>query len=80
MVHAGENLRKERKEIYRILSSLNEENLLVLERYAAFLRHIQQEEDAEDIRDAKAALTEEGTSIPWEQLRQEMDARHDLQD
>lgn len=80
MALTGEDLRKERKEIYRILSVLNEENLLALERYAAFLRHIQQMEDEEDIRDARAALLEEGESISWDQVRKEMDARHDIQD
>jgi hypothetical protein len=73
------DLKKERREIYRILSDLDEENLVALGRYAAFLRHLQQMEDEEDIMDARAALAEGGESIPWEEVRKELDARHDLQ-
>jgi len=78
MPEVSEDLRKERKAIYRILAGLSEENLMVLECYTAFLRHIQRVEDDEDLRDAQASLMEKGDNIPWEQVRRDLNIRHGI--
>ena len=80
MAASKEVLKEERKTVYRIVSCLNEENLLVLERYAAFLRHIQDIEEEEDVREAKASMMEPGENIPWEKAKEIINRRHGLQD
>ena len=61
---------EQRKKLYRLVSGLPVEDIEKVASYAAFLRYIQDREDAEDLRIIEARADE--STVPWEAVKREL--------
>ena len=62
---------EQRRKLYRLVSDLPVEDVEKVASYAAFLRHIQDREDAEDFRIIEGRADE--PTVPWEAVKRELD-------
>lgn len=61
---------EQRRKLYRLVSGLPVEDIEKVASYAAFLRYIQDREDAEDLRIIEERADE--PTVPWEAVKREL--------